>query len=119
MRTVSIGNNLCGIFPHLTGGSVFSSDFDYPVSCEFNIVEFTGELLQLQVYPTSANTREITPFIQNGSHVKMEIYQNNWKITVDDNTPITINHNLTDKCRIGIQILNATIKTKDIVIYPL
>ena len=112
-----------GAFPHLKDGNIFSTDFNFPLCFEFDIIDINADKFQIQIYPTSANIFDITPYVSNDSHVTVKVYSYGFEGFVDDTTTPTFiklfPNRLTDKCRIGLQLTYGTVSFSNFIVYQL
>lgn len=119
----NLTSTLNGAFPHLNDENGFSSDFNLPICFEFDIVSMNIDEFRLQIYPTSTNYLNITPYITKGSHVRVEVYSDKWYGYVDDTSTPTFQlkniTNLKNKCRIGLQLINGRISFSNFIIYSM
>lgn len=119
--TNSSPDKIYAAFPHLNDGSIFSTDFDFPLCFEFDIEDINTDRLQIQIYPPSANVLDITQYVSKGSHVTINVYSYGFEGIVDGVVTFikVFPNRLTDKIRIGLQLTTGSISFSNFNVYTL
>lgn len=112
--------NILAAFPHLANGSEYSQDFNLPVCFEFDVNDMDTDRFQIQIYPDSSNTMNLTPYVNIGSHVTIKVYSIGLEGFVDGELKFVkrFPNTFKDKCRIGLQLTTGKISFSNFEVYP-
>ena len=110
---------------HLTGGSAWSEDFDYPLCFEFDVNSFTNTYIATQIQSDNqADNATITSYISANCHVKAEVTSTTLKVYINGSDTPSINKTFTNpmtgsKMHIGLRCDDGTLSFSNFRVYPI
>lgn len=113
------------LIAHLTGGSVWSEDFDYPLCFECNIVSFTNSEVAIHTQSGTHNDNTIiTTLLSANCHIKARIDSTHLEVYVNDSQTPSINRTFAtqldgSKMHIGFRASDGTLTFSNFKVYPI
>lgn len=113
------------LIAHLTGGSAWSEDFDYPLCFECDIVSFTNNAIAIHTQSGTHNdTANITHILSDNCHIKAIIDSTHLEVYVNDNPNPSINKTFStpldgNKIHIGFRVDDGTLTFSNFKVYPI